>query len=551
MSTALIRPTAVATIGGDDFAVRPGSTARLDSTAVPYASATLELPMLAEAALETLDPRDGSRVAFVHGINGGTPRPFDLAVRRRATDPEAKTVTVELASDELLLQKYKALAPDAGARAHEASCRAVCNYVLAKVGAALEPGADNAAVTAYWPVTNQLPNPSFETNLTGWSTGFGASALTRVANGATPVGAGWVMRWTATAATSAIVAAPGPASFPATPGRSYVFTIYAYGGAARTASARLQWYSSNGTVLIGEVAGASQVLDTTGVFKRFTVTAIAPPGATTVQPILFIHNSANGEAFIVDCAMLYEGTEVVPYFDGATAASATYTYAWSGTAHASPSARTPVVERLPELFLWKPGVSAWDFLMAITASVGLVLWCDELRNWWLTTPEHRTIVSLITVNEGNTRGGSDTIDLDDDETTPTGVVVTYVWTDENGIRREEYDSAGTPERPFSIELTDRAYPGPGTAASILARRQGTGRRQDVDTITQLSVTPGMTAQISLPAAPDTVGRIASVVFDLGAGFMTLSMAGLVDVLPGSIDALVGTIDALVGTIDSL
>ncbi|GAA5205872.1 phage head spike fiber domain-containing protein [Microbacterium kyungheense] len=548
MTTRLLEPVAVATIDTTDVKVAGGKT-RLDSSTVPYASATLEFPLLDDTLLDWLDGlRDGVRIPYEAGDEGDTPRLFDLSLRGREVDHTEKRVTLTLASDEALLIKYQQLTLDSGARAHETSLRAVCNYVLAKIGASLEAGADDADVTAYWAVTNMLPNPSFETNLTGWSTGFGATSFTRPAHGATPAGAGSVLRWVANASTSAIVAAPGPSSFPVTPGRSYVFSIYAYGGAARTASARLQWFASDGTVLIGEVAGAAQVLDVTGVFKRFTVTGVAPAGATTMQPILYIHATANGEAFIADCAMLYEGDEVIPYHDGATA-PAGYTVAWSGTAHASPSTRTPVVERRPELFTIKPGTSLWDFLLPITSQAGMVLWCDELRHWHLAFPESRTIPTLVSVSESNTSLGVDSLSLDDEGAVVSGVILRYRWT-ENGAQQEAYDTAGDPDNAITIDIP-KPYPGPGAASAVLARRQGSGRRQTVKTITQQAATPGMTAQISLPGAPDTIGRIQSVEFDHDTGFMDLDAAGLVDIIPGSVDALVGTVDSLVGTVDSL
>jgi hypothetical protein len=85
---------------------------------------------------------------------------------------------------------------------------------------------------------------------------------------------------------------------------------------------------------------------------------------------------------------------------------------------------------------------------------------------------------------------------------------------------------------------------------MLARRTGSGRTQDVTAITRWDATPGMTASLNLPGAPETFGRLAAVRF-IRDGYMELGMSGLIDIVPGSIAALVGTIDALVGTIDSL
>lgn len=541
--TIFLETDATATIDGDSFKLREGSACKLDSGAVPYATAQISLPFLSDDLLDYLDPRDGVRVPVLATTNGIS-RTFDLGLRTRSVDHVSKTVTLDLASDEALLQDHASLTEDKGARAHQASVRAVVNYVLGKIGAALEAGTDDANVTAYWAITNLLPNPEFGVNTSGWIAGFGGGSLTRVA-----ITGGFGLRWVATAGTSNIVAAPTVTTFGITPGRSYVFVIEAY-GTPRSARCAIQWFGSDGQVVVSESFSPAQTLDGTGIFKRFTVVATAPAGASHANPFFTVAGTTGTDAFIAKQAMFYEGNEVVNYFSGATADTATYDYAWTGTAHGSASTRTPIVKRLPELFTWKPGVSAWDFLNPITSSAGLVLWCDEARDWRIATPEHRTIVTLVSVSPENTRDGDDTLSRDDTETYVTGVVVHYSWKDADGIDQEAYDTAGTTAKVLLVELA-RPFPGPGLAAAMLARRQGTGRRQGITAAAPIGTTPGMTVQVSLPGAPDTVGRVADVEFDLFSGFLTIGAAGLVDIIPGSVAALPGTVDALVGTVDSL
>ena len=547
MTTPLIRPTATVAIDGTAFRMRRGSTCSLDSARVPYAGGDLQLPMLDEATLAELDPRAGARVLVSHAIDGGTPRTFDLAVRRLQADHRSKTVSLELASDELLLQMYRALTVDQGAREHETSARAICNYVLDKIGAELEPGTDDADVTAAWALTNLITNHANDGNLTGYVPGTNAAS---VSSGTTSPkqGAAYV-RWQGVADGSTFLAVPISDTRVEA---GEVFTYNAYlrsSAAAQQGRLYVQFKDSAGTV-VGNGALSPLVALATGTdWSELSLTFTVPEGVVSAQPYA-VGSGVAGTTYAVDAITYYKGNEFVEFFYGSSPTDALYTYEWVGDVGSSPSTRTPIVERLPELFIWQPGTTAWDFLMAITVSAGLVLWCDEMRAWWLATPEHRTIPTLVSVSEWNTRDGTDAIDVDDDETTPTGIVVHYTWTDQNGDAREAFDSAGTPERAQLVELK-APYPGPGTAATILARRQGTGRRQDVTTITQLATTPGMTAQVSLPAAPDTNGRITSVEFDMAEGFMTLGMAGFVDVIPGSVDALTGTVDDLVGTVDSL
>jgi hypothetical protein len=338
-----------------------------------------------------------------------------------------------------------------------------------------------------------------------------------------------------------------------TQGKSYVLSAYGamFGGHDRYMTAVIRWVDENGLTPWADVEGNIATLSDLTWDNRSSVIATAPPGAVAAFPLFKVTNSLATEVGYIDGAMMYEGTEVIPSFHGDTPDDDNYEYEWNGAANASTSSRIPFVERRPELFVWKAGVSAWDFLVDITASVNMVLWCDELRNWYLASPESRQIATLVNISATNTRDGSDTLARAGEYSTATGVVVRYRWRDEFDIDQERADSAGTPERAILFERENTPYPGPGAAAAILARRQGTGRVQRVTAIAVLEATPGMSASISLPGAPATTGRIASVTFALADGFMDVDTSGQIDIMPGSIAALVGTIDSLAGTIDGL
>lgn len=530
MTTQSFAPESVATVDATDVGVARGSTT-LDAAAVPYASAELVLPLLEDDLLDWLDPRAGGRrVPHTAGLAGVGSRSFDLGLRGRRVDHEAKSVTLTLASDEALLMDYRTLVADNGARAHETSLRAVCDYVLGKIGASLEAGTDDANVTAYWPVTNLVTNGSFETNAAGWANGSNSQGLGQ--NSSRAYVGSYCLIWQSVAAGVSFASMTDRLNV--TPGRPYVMTARVGAGSARNVRLMVRWHNSAGTIVAADTYSAVVIAPAAG-FTLATHLVTAPAGA--VQASLHIEHQATAGAqnAFADMVMFYEGAEVIPEFNGDTPDTAQYNYGWAGAAHASASTRTPIVERLPEVFTIKPGVSLWDFLMVITSSAGVVLWCDEHRRWFLALPENRVIPTLVSIAEGNTSEGYDTLSLDDDATHATGVVVRYRWTDDDGAQREQYDTAGDPEKAMVIDLA-QPYPGPGAAAAILARRQGSGRRQDVTTITQIGITPGMTAQISLPGAPDTIGRVQSVTFDHKTGFMDLSTAGLVDILPDSWDA---------------
>lgn len=231
--------------------------------------------------------------------------------------------------------------------------------------------------------------------------------------------------------------------------------------------------------------------------------------------------------------MLYEGTELVAVFDGATADTASYDYKWSGTAHASPSSRTAIVARPPDLFVWQPGTTAWDFLQPLITPSGLRLFCDEARVWRLIDPATYEVPGYVRIS-ANAIEGIDTISREDAAVFATGVVVRYIWEDrETGDTRTAYDAAGTTSKVVVIDYA-RPYPGPGAAAAILTRRNGTGRTQDVSALTEWITTPGNVASITLPDTPEQQGKVISVRFSLGDdAVMSVGTRGLIDIPAGS------------------
>lgn len=540
MTTPVLRPSASISIDGDAFIPRPGSSVTLDARNVPYATATVELPLLEDAVIDYLDPRDGIRCPITAEVD--TSRTFDLGLRSREVDHESKSVTLTLASDEALLQDYATLTDNTAPFSIAASLRAVVNLVLGTAipGATLEAGSD-ANVTAYWAATNLHPNP-LPASATGYNIAANGTALTF-----TTLSGANVIRWTSSASTSNLNAGTTSA-YRATPGRRY-YAAWDWASAAsgRSAALVMEFRSANGTVLMSRTTGTTTPYS--AVFQTLSVTAVAPAGTETVYVYITTTGNTVATNHHVKRFILTESDQPVPYFSGASA-DAFYTYAWTETANASPSTRTPVTERSTDSLVWRAGQTAWDFLMPLAASVNMVLWSDENRDWWLKEADERTLSTLVSVSPANARSGTDTLSREDTDAYVTGVVARYSWTDRDGISREVVDSAGTPDKVLVQEFS-QAYPGPGVAAAMLARRQGTGRVQAADAITVQAATPGMSLQFTLPGAPEVIGRLSSVQFDLASGFMNVGASGLVDIVPGSIAALVGTIAALPGTIASL
>lgn len=185
--------TIVARAAGGTIDVRDARLA-LDEGWAPYAQATLECAY-DPAILSALDPREDVRVSgalvqdfgdsdtaadLTTEFSGGTAaaitaawaglhvrditamhnrpwnagtilpssrRAFDLTLRGRRVDHDAKTITLTLSSDEGLLQDY-ALVSTVSYQPVTTSVRDLVVYVLAKIGRVLQPGTDDGLIEA-------------------------------------------------------------------------------------------------------------------------------------------------------------------------------------------------------------------------------------------------------------------------------------------------------------------------------------------------------------------------------------------------------------------
>lgn len=146
MSTQLLRPYCAVTLGSESAAAIEGPVT-IDSSWSPYAQSTVVLHLDDFEAAIDIDPRTPLRATLAPTVTGAfavngagdtvwvpdAGRRFDLGVRSRRVQFEDRTVTLELASDEALLQDYAPLVDDTGPWSLASSLRSVCNYVLSKV----------------------------------------------------------------------------------------------------------------------------------------------------------------------------------------------------------------------------------------------------------------------------------------------------------------------------------------------------------------------------------------------------------------------------------
>lgn len=473
----------------------------------------------ANASMSVYETREIERVDWIpdEGVLA------DLTLRSRELSHDKRTINLNLASDEAILDSWSPISDDSGSRAFETSVRAICNYVLAKVfplsGIALQPGTADADISAQWDATNLLKNPNANTNITNWATGSSATTLA-YNSGAGQDGTAGFVRATQTGGSGAVFLASTAFDLSAREGQMFTASVYArHSTAAAVASITLRFMDSNNAI-VRDVTSATKAM-TTEWGNRWNVTGVAPANTAKVVPIMSLFGSASGWTWDLDKAMLTEGPVLLPYFDGGTPNTANYTYAWEEGANVSASVRTATPERLPELFTWEAGQTAWDFLEPLTAAAGLRLFSGLDRKWYLVDPATYTVPGAVNSGPGVTVQGADTIDVDDDDSGYTGVVAVFKWTDKDGTNRTKKDIAGTEGKVKVLEF-DRPYPGPGIAAAHLAKVEGVSRALDVTMATNYNARPGMVFTVFLADTAPQITKVGRVQWELATGLMNVT-----------------------------
>lgn len=528
-----------------DLTITQGKIA-LDENYSPYVTGRVTVPMTSEEVLEQIDPRENQRVTVTatEAVSGIT-RTYDLQLRSRSADHKAQTIDLELASDELMLHDRVNVSTsvDSSARQHESSLRAVCNWALGKIGASLAPGTADANVTARWSAENAILNPNAP-NITGYlAAGNCNISLSTTANAGVEGATGFVIG-TSVSAGQAFVTAPQSVS--ARKGQMWTFSNHMFRSTGLPAiNGLLRVYELDAAgVVLRQIESTPKVLPQGGmtvpyIWDRHSITVtVQNPNTTKLAVYGTFVATAGGQAIGMDGWMLTEGPVLLPFFSGSTA-PAGYVTNWTGAttpvANNSVSERRPAdgVERLPELFDWKPGQSLFDFLQPLINASGLRLFCDENRVWRLVDPTEYEVPGYVVAQaKHNTTEGEDLITRNED-TWADAVVVIYSWTGEGGESKTAYDVAGDPTGKAVVRELDREYPGPGAAQHILNSLQGRGRTQTVTVLGQYGAAPGMDATISLPGTYTQTGKVRRVTFDLSSGLMDVETRGLTDALPGS------------------
>jgi hypothetical protein len=212
---------------------------------------------------------------------------------------------------------------------------------------------------------NPIKNPSFETDLTGYTsqqsttqtrdTGefvYGTASLKCVVTGAARI-----------AVYGATGGAVGNAdAIAVTPGELVTFSAYVKPNNSALLRVIISWFNSSGTWMAN--ADGTLAAQTADVWSRLAVTGVAPAGAAKYGVCLYSNNATT----VYTDGWLAEKSPIADvYFDGDTT-DAAYIHSWTGTAHASTS--RAVAAGVRTNLLTNPssetGSAGWDTMTAAT-----------------------------------------------------------------------------------------------------------------------------------------------------------------------------------------
>ncbi|WIB64365.1 carbohydrate binding domain-containing protein [Curtobacterium sp. MCBD17_040] len=543
--------TLVPTTGDQPWLDVISGSVSLNETTQPYATATVEVAIPDMATIALMDPRTGPRITltlsdFNERTQTLTERSFDLLVIARSVDHDAKSVTLQAVSDDQDLLNYSLVqnTTDTTNVASQHSVRQVVQNVLTRVnGATLQPGSADADFTTLTALTNYVTNGNFEDSTTsGWAGGNANLTQSTV----------WARSGTHSLSIGPNSTSSGDSYASAavtnfTAGNQYTISAWHHLPTPQNSSAagsrpRSIVVVANGAVLTQSAQAPNSAGDT-----RLSVTFTLPINTTTLSIRLYNGGTSGSTITYWDQVLMTDGTGLetdgtpLQYFDGDTADTNLYEYAWQGTNGASPSTRVPVFDRPPESLTWSPGDSASDYLESILTAVGLRLYCDEQRRWWLADGTFQ-VPGLLRIATGyNLYAASDAIDstataIDGTPLFFEAAVVTYSWTNAAGNAETAYDAYALPGVTVTntLRLTlQRAYPGPGAAQYMVTRNSGRGHSLNLTARQELSATPSMPVSVTLPNSDQQAGWISGISWDLSTNEMTVSTRGLIAYPAGS------------------
>ena len=524
-----------ALIGSPDvpLTVRGGRIGMSDANA-PHVTGSIDIAVPSLTVLTALDPRADRRIRItaVSDLPGIVARPFDLSLRDRTTRLADAVVTLDLASDESLLDDYAQPVADDGAYSRQGSLRAIVDYVLGKA----IPGASLAAFPAldvdasvYADAENYVPNGSGRNDLTGWTTN--NSSLARL------TGQTWLENVAQTG-----LRVTGSAGSPV----SYIDYEVPEASDMRGRMVRFHARQRNGATALTGTTDAN-VLRITVFGSNDDAASYYPIGQSTAGP-----TGANAQrdhdfmAVIPDeltnmVIRLHHGVQIAApvtwgdviaseytgdpsdkgYWDGDTPGTDGYAYIWMGPVGASASARAALIDRPPATLRWEAGESAMSYLASVVQPLERRLVCDETRTWTLRDENYEAPGSLAIRYGLNLIDGTDKLRRGDNWF--DAALVEWKWEEADGTHTAtDFYALTTPyTRLVKIELTT-PYSGAGYAAYLVRRAQGRGREVTARIVADWRARAEQPVEITLDGAPIQTGRLSEIEFDLNSDELTIT-----------------------------
>lgn len=540
--------------GGDYTLDVKSSNLELNEARTPYGRIQLTVALPESTVLAQITPYAALRIqgtvthSWVTPTRASQTRTFDFLLHERTINHEDATLTLIGQTDEaMLIDRFNA--STTLARTYGLSLKTAVDYALTQIGATLEAGAVDAALTSKTlepVVTNLLTNPSIETNMTSWAATSGSHTIARVTTQHYS-GAACLASTTVTAGnTGALLSSNEPA---AVAGTTYSFAFYAKASVTRNVTASIRWLDAAKSFL--SLTSSTAVAVGSSGWVRLTVTGMAPASTAYASVSFFMASAAIGDVLYSDAFYLGLSATIPDYFDGASTDPGLYSFAWTGTANASSSTKTNLPNT--DATIWQPGQSLDKWLDPMLQAGNRRLFCDEHRKWRLVDGSY-SIDGTLSVAEGfNAKSGTDTMSRQKTEQgRPTWfdhVAVHYSWKDAAGVSQEAWDFASSGSVKGYLVEFDTPWPGPGAATGILSRAAGRGRTQDITALTDYTGTPGIAIVTSLPGTPTQSGVLSSIAWrwDENADDMTVSSRGLINTPADAWIFAVGAWSAATGT----
>lgn len=498
----------------------------LETGAPPFhisQSAVHIIPPPRPAELRDIDPRQAPRVLItatrIDAFGITQSRELNLVLRDRSVGQSDGTIQLGLASDETLVDDYAPLVDDYVPLSLTTLEDIVEHVLESALGSVDFEYPTSRPMVAAWSAQNMLPNPTARNNVGGWTAGAGTAAP-EWSGGIGANGEPGYATLTHTAPVGyAVISESEPWTVGAAPGRRYAFTASLRSAHTMDVRIGVQFRNDAGAVL-GTSVPDWMPANTPWIPHAF-VSDPAPGGTTRVTPIIEWTGSAPSRVLHVDRALLDESEFVPTYFDGSTVDTATYGFAWSKDADASPSRRTLLVNApSPDALTWRAGTGGVRFLAPLVQAAGYRLICTEDRKWHLRDADWITAGEARIAYAENMIDGSDAISRDADWF--DAAIVRYRWMTD-GIQQQRTDTFALDGYTLVRQLEINApYPGPGRAEYEVRRAQGRGREVTARAVADWTTAADMPATVVLNGALPQQGSVRSVTFDLSSDEMTIT-----------------------------